>query len=464
MFKSVLHFLSGLLVQACTVVVETATESLTWLGRFHPLLIHFPFGLMCAMLVVLLLLGRNAKESPKILVILWLITTLSAWLAVGSGLLLGSDDGYDYDALEAHKRSGLILAFSLTAGLLLLWKFPAKRRLQWLALGFSGLWVVVAGHLGGNLTHGETYLTETMPAPLAKLVGVARVEKVKINQLSEALAYRDLVQPILNKHCTQCHNLGKRKGDLLLNSYPNLMAGGEHGQVIEPKDPTKSPLIQRILLPADDEKAMPPDGKAKPSDQEIQFLQWWISNGASGEANFLSLKPPTAIEAWAEQYLGLSKQNPLPIVAQADTAALAKARKAGFIITRIAKNSELLDVGIGIANKKVIGDSAIATLKPLAKAIFWLDLGGSSVSDAGFAALGNLPVCQRLILKETALGDKTIKPLQAMSQLQVLVLGALPWYETVRKALPNKIRIIASVPPDSLLQQMPVGKDSIKLS
>lgn len=60
---------------------------------------------------------------------------------------------------------------------------------------------MMAGHLGGSLTHGATYLT-------VPFTGTAEVKPAlpPIPQVQEADVYNDLVGPLLQKRCVHCHS------------------------------------------------------------------------------------------------------------------------------------------------------------------------------------------------------------------------------------------------------------------
>src|SRR5580693_2442841 len=54
------------------------------------------------------------------------------------------------------------------------------------------------------------------------------------------------VRPILQRHCTGCHQPAKAGGKLVLTSYAAAKAGGEQGTGFEPGKPAESLLIEFI--------------------------------------------------------------------------------------------------------------------------------------------------------------------------------------------------------------------------
>lgn len=87
------------------------------------------------------------------------------------------------------------------------------------------------------------------------------------------------VQAVLESKCLECHNPSKVKGDLLMHTAEAMLKGGEGGAALVPGKPEESSLIQRVVLPADDDDVMPPKGgPLKP--EEIALLKQWVAEGA----------------------------------------------------------------------------------------------------------------------------------------------------------------------------------------
>lgn len=93
--------------------------------------------------------------------------------------------------------------------------------------------------------------------------------------------YEALIQPMFTQTCVSCHGPTKVKGGLWLDSYEHAMAGGDSGSTIVPGKPDESELYKLVTLPHDDQDAMPPEGKPRPSAAQIEALRWWIAEGAS---------------------------------------------------------------------------------------------------------------------------------------------------------------------------------------
>lgn len=91
------------------------------------------------------------------------------------------------------------------------------------------------------------------------------------------ITYKDHVQPILRKHCLNCHNADKASSDLNVATYQALMAGGSNGESVKPGSPDQSLLYKLVTHQA--EPRMPPKAP-KMADAELALIRKWIEIGA----------------------------------------------------------------------------------------------------------------------------------------------------------------------------------------
>src|SRR5579871_3659949 len=61
-------------------------------------------------------------------------------------------------------------------------------------------------------------------------------------QPSREPVFKTDVRPIFEKHCFRCHDAKGKKGGLDLSTSEGVLAGGESGPVIVPRQPTASRL------------------------------------------------------------------------------------------------------------------------------------------------------------------------------------------------------------------------------
>jgi uncharacterized membrane protein len=105
-----------------------------------------------------------------------------------------------------------------------------------------------------------------------------KTEQVQFRKVT----YADDVEPILQKHCAECHAAGKQGAEatgLLVDSYESVMKGSQYGPVIDPGSARTSSLY--ILISAKDHLTINmPRGRTPLSDEEIETIRLWIDNGA----------------------------------------------------------------------------------------------------------------------------------------------------------------------------------------
>ncbi|MDE0960416.1 MAG: PSD1 and planctomycete cytochrome C domain-containing protein [Planctomycetota bacterium] len=97
---------------------------------------------------------------------------------------------------------------------------------------------------------------------------------------SEEVDFDHQVRPILARYCFPCHgNDGEtRKKGLRLDAEGSATAVRKGGlAAFQPGEPGLSLALQRIL---DDADPMPPDGRERPSAEEVSILTRWIEQGA----------------------------------------------------------------------------------------------------------------------------------------------------------------------------------------
>lgn len=279
----------GLLAVPTETVVLTSFWLWQFLGRLHPLIIHFPIGLLVIALVLeLFTLNKKNSELRPAINILLIVGALSAAAAVIFGLLLKTQDQYSGLILTIHQWSGIATAALAIPTVILHQLFIKQHQASLLKsyraiLIFTVLSVTVAGHYGAALTHGADFLTGVLPwndVQRKSDFDIAKVSEdgvgLKPNQI---VALNLEVRSIFAHNCYKCHSSEKMKGELRLDKKVFVMKGGESGDVISAGHPEKSEMIRRLLLPREDEESMPPKGKTL-SEKEIATLQLWIKIGA----------------------------------------------------------------------------------------------------------------------------------------------------------------------------------------
>jgi uncharacterized membrane protein len=127
--------------------------------------------------------------------------------------------------------------------------------------------VVGIGYFGGEIVFGGSGAKQSTSAVQADTTDPESQKSITFNEVSE----------IFEQHCNMCHAGSSAPHGLQLVSYEQVMAGGEHGEVIVPGIPNESELILRIE--GKSEPAMP--FRQPPlSENTIKTLVRWVEEGA----------------------------------------------------------------------------------------------------------------------------------------------------------------------------------------
>jgi uncharacterized membrane protein/mono/diheme cytochrome c family protein len=381
-----------------------------FIGHFHPVLVHLPIGIL---LVAVIFYFLSKKEKYKSLYaaigVSLFIGIVSAIASCISGFLLSQTGGYHEQLVSNHKWLGIATAFI---------SILEKGFLKWIMLLLAVL-IIITGHLGGSLTHGSGYLTQAFS-------NTSSNNKIKIKPIAnvqEAFLYTDVIQPILQTKCYNCHGANKQKGKLRLDEQHFILKGSEDGAVIIAGKTDESELIKRILLSADNEDHMPPKEKPQLSQQDINVLHWWVSSGAAFDKKIKDLPQPEKIKpALLALQTGTTAENKIadipvkPVDRAADTA-IQKLKALGVVVVPVAKNSNYLLANFITAN---FTDKDLQLLKPLAAQLIWLKLGNTKISDTGLSGVSKLINLTKLYMENTSITDKGLEALKPLSQLQYL--------------------------------------------
>ncbi len=435
-------------------ILLQATQPADWVlyfGRFHPLIVHLPIGFL--LIAGVLEMGRRwgkigVDDSTITAILFW--SALSATLACAFGYMLSLGGGYDEEILDEHKWQGIgVAAFAWVA-----WsiksdslgnKIPFGSVLYLPALIVSLVLVAVAGHHGGSLTHGSDYLTQYTPQPLRTLAGMApRAQEFvskPITDVNQAMVYEQIVNPILQTRCVQCHNAKKSKGGLRYDTAEMLRKGGEDGPVFVAGKGLESAMVKRCLLPDDNDDHMPPKGKPQLTESQIALLTWWIDEGASFDKKVADLKVTDAIRPVLASLgnAGPAKRGealvasvgqsggPAPdatvltmTVPVASPVVIEELKKTGLLVLPISKEQNQLEVSA--VNVQTFTDAQAALLPKISEQLVWLKLGDTQISDGALAQVAKLKHLQKLHLEQTNVMDAGLKNLNGLANLEYLNL------------------------------------------
>lgn len=260
--------------------------ALSFMGRLHPMILHFPIVLILAALAFECVdRWRKTNQLNASIRLLVYGGLVSAVISAVAGLMLASSGEYGEDQIQNHRWTGIFTAvLSVATGLAY---YMNRRGIGFISLIISALSVSVSGHLGGEITHGDGFLFPTLDQSAEAEVDaegevphgvfMASLRTPLSEDQVQGLNLR--VRSILAHNCYSCHGAGRVKGMLRLDSKDAINAGGEHGPVLVAGNPDESEIIRRITLPRGHKEAMPVKGKAL-TTEEIDVIRQWIKFGA----------------------------------------------------------------------------------------------------------------------------------------------------------------------------------------
>jgi uncharacterized membrane protein len=417
-------------------------EWTNFFGHFHPILVHLPIGiLIIGIFLEFLSRKRRIDGLSKAINIVLFWGAVSAILSCIAGYFLQQAGGYDEKTLEWHQNLGIAVAV-ISSIIYLSKKLGNFSLLSFLNKIISPLLVIlfivllVTGHLGGNMTHGSDYLQASMPEPFRGWLGIksksSAVVDHKITDSTKAIAYIDVIQPLLENKCYQCHSAEKQKGKLRLDSPDYMAKGGKEGVVFLAGNAMGSAMIKRALLPENDEGHMPPKGKTQLTEDEIALLHWWIQSGASftKKVNEIpqtdKVKPVLATLMAGASLAGMvakmAHESPVYAIKinKANESDLKKLTDKNVLILPLSKEVNLLEASC--VNDKEFADTDAKLLENVAEQLVWLKLSNTKITDGALPSIAKLNNLVKLHLNHTAITDKGIDNLINLKHLEYLNL------------------------------------------
>ena len=332
-----------------------ASDFVIFIGRFHPIFLHLPVGILAVLCLFELICSTHRGEHKfgDASLLMLVLGSAGAVLAVFAGIMLSREGGYVGGNFSLHQTMGLIgtagVLIALVVRLVAMGRgsmelLNAYRAVYFISFGIMGL----GAHFGGNMSHGNKFLVERAPswfkAPMVAteklLLGLVEKPKEgkakpkaevkaepKPEQKDEAkpemadkpatpptppvpapagdekLVFQHVILPVLTAKCNKCHSEEKSKGELRMDTYEMAMKGGENGKNFVAGNLKESLSIARILLPDSDDEHMPPEGKDQLKPEEIELLKWWVEQGASGTQKVSDAKFPATLQATVDGIL-----------------------------------------------------------------------------------------------------------------------------------------------------------------
>jgi uncharacterized membrane protein/mono/diheme cytochrome c family protein len=390
-----------------------------FISHLHPVLVHLPIGiLMLACVFHIVSYHQKFAHFKTVMSVLFFWGMVFAVLSCITGYCLSNSGDYDLKLVNLHMWMGITVAIVSLALFILFKKIKSEIILRVVSIALFIL-ICITGHLGGSLTHGSDYLSFKSAEKKIVIKPVPNVQ--------QAVAYADLVQPLLQNKCYSCHSSEKQKGKLRLDLEAMMLKGGKNGPAVTPGNAEKSELIKRVQLTLGNDEHMPPKEKPQLSESEIALLHWWIDNGADFKKKVKGLKQPEGIKkvlmSFQSGVVEVAKEIseiPKEEVKPADEGTLKRLADWNISVLPVAANGNYLSVNF--INAKSTVDSVMSELAKLNKQVVWLKMDYTSITNNELKRISGMEQLIRLHLNNTKITDAGLTQLKKLNKLRVLSL------------------------------------------
>ena len=387
---------------------------MAWMGKFHPLLLHFPIvlSIVIALYLIFTPAGKITKniEQPILL-----INALMAVLVAITGLFLSKENSYADDLLTQHQWGGVAIALCSWALVIINHHYNPfqENKNQRITIGlFLLILVIVFTHKGAQLTHGVDAISipETTNT-------TADTTKIKVLD-STASVYEKAVEPILLDKCVGCHGPKKVKGNLLLDTKEHILKGGKHGSVLDLSG--TSSIIERIHLPIAEEKHMPPDGKPQLTPAELKILNDWISAGGDFNKKMLELNKADSLYILANSYQAPVEKNKNKANAGPD---ISEYNTNYCNVHYVYPGSTLIEVNF--FQGSFYNREQLKKLDKIKEQIISLNMQSMPLQQEDVNIIASFKQLEKLNLNYTGLNIKALEAIKSIAKLQSLSIAGI---------------------------------------
>ena len=399
------------------------SEFIDFLGSLHPLIVHLPIGIVLLTIAIDVFMKNKNNSVLRVITMGWFLSFFSGLLAAVFGWFLG-DNGYYFESqINIHRWSGIaFVGLCFIVWLMLFLNFRFSRSLKRTINMTTIILLTVTGHFGGEMTHGQNYLFESLPF-VKKEISVLSLTEVKYSEVDSLFVYEDLVYPVLEEKCMACHNQNSAYGGLNMSVYESMVKGGNSGAGIQKGNPYTSLIYKRVSFPHDHPKFMPPAGIPLSYDQ-IATLEWWIDNGAELKIPVTMTRNDPKIQRLMEMQYGLDlREKTFLETLVLDALSPEKLQALGdekFIWRFLNAEESFLDLKF---TGKIIKTDDLLNIQQVKRNITWLKLTDCQLNDDQLSYLKELSNLTRLkIQKNPLITDRGISLLTGLENLSELNL------------------------------------------
>ena len=398
-------------------------ELLDFLGSLHPLIVHLPIGIVLLTIAIDVFMRNKNNSVQRVITMGWFFSFYSGLLAALFGWFLGDNGYYLESQINIHKWSGIaFVSICFIIWLLRYTNFRFSKSFNRSINLTSIILLMITGHFGGEMTHGQNYLFENLPYTQKK-ISVTTLSETKRSNNDSLFVYEDLIHPVLEEKCIACHNQNLASGGLNMSSIESMIKGGNSGAGIQNGNPFESLIYKRVSFPHDHPKFMPPTGVPLSYDQ-IATLEWWIDNGAKKQMPVtLTRNDPKTLRFMELQYgLDLREKTYLETLTLSSPSQeeLKSIEGEEYIWRFLNPEQSFLDLKF---TKKKIEINDLLKVQSIKNNITWLNLADCMLNDNHLSYISNFPNLTRLkIQKNPLVTNKGIEALQKLEHLTELNL------------------------------------------
>ena len=394
---------------------------LEWLGKMHPLVLHFPIVLGILIGIYYLVDKKGSVDNNKLHPILVGNAFLASIVAI-LGIFISKQGGYDDSLIFAHQWGGITIAM-IGWGLIYLQQYNQRFKSNYiLRVEFSMVYllvIIIFTHKGAQLTHGASVIS------FPQKEAAENTQMIKVVTDSNATLYARAVAPILQQKCVGCHGANKVKGELLLNTPENILKGGKNGSILTADKDKEAMMFERIHLDITHKKHRPPDGKVQLTTEEVAILSRWIKAGGDFKTKMNELAKTDTLFLLANKYIPADNTK---VEVKTGLPDLAEYNSNYCTVNYLYHGSDAIEVNF--FQGTFYSRDVLKKLEKLQDQVLRLNMQGMPLTNEDISIISQFNNVESINLNYTKLDLKTIEPLKQLKKLKLLSICGLNFTES----------------------------------